>query len=339
MDVNATRGTRARTFCRSNWRICREAPSPSSTGICRSIRIRSSRASAAIATASAPSAASSDCTPKYPSISDASSRLHGLSSATRTRKPTGTASIATGTWSTGKPITDAADVPNRCLRRRNRALPEWPLGGDLSLKLAMKRPPLERQQVDARAGSKILLCGRQLRLAAKPTFESDWRQAQALARRRRPCQVPADPATVQDAPQWLRRRSSSKVDRSFTQQATTGSFGSLWRDLYSDAEATSAAPNSPPRSGRSHMHRGPRRWPRSSGHTQLPIRRQLLTVRHRTAEVSALGPPCRWAGAHSGGGLAILDRRARARAMRPWPITIHRLLADGRGEANGARAA
>ncbi len=36
-----------------------------------------------------------------------------------------------------------------------------------------------------------------------------------------------------------------------------------------DPEPTSAALNSPPRSGRSRKHRGPRRWPRSSGHTQV----------------------------------------------------------------------
>ena len=36
-----------------------------------------------------------------------------------------------------------------------------------------------------------------------------------------------------------------------------------------DPEETYAAFNSAPRSGRSHIHPGPRRWPRSSGHTQV----------------------------------------------------------------------
>ena len=45
--------------------------------------------------------------------------------------------------------------------------------------------------------------------------------------------------------------------------------GSLWRTLHSDPSAKYAAVNSSPRSGRSHVHRGPRRCPRSSGHTEV----------------------------------------------------------------------
>ncbi len=85
VDVCATTGTRLREHSRSKRLICAVAAKPSSTGIWRSIKMRSSWSAHARATASAPSAPTSGLIPMSESLCEATIRLKGSSSTIKTR--------------------------------------------------------------------------------------------------------------------------------------------------------------------------------------------------------------------------------------------------------------